>query len=104
MISALKFDPFSSVPLSLFPPCILNFFFQIWTQTDRQAILTLFTEIFMNGSCVHDLTVCLGPLILDVVSQLKHSILNGNLKGNFKMKQFAVALSDGLSVSRELRQ
>ncbi|KAK3792593.1 hypothetical protein RRG08_009951 [Elysia crispata] len=76
---------------------------QIWTQTDRQAILTLFTEIFMNGSCVHDLTVCLGPLILDVVSQLKHSILNGNLKGNFKMKQFAVALSDGFSVSRELR-
>ncbi|RUS90705.1 hypothetical protein EGW08_001509 [Elysia chlorotica] len=76
---------------------------QIWTQSDRQSILTIFTEIFLDGSYAHELTVCLGPLILDVVSQLKHIILNDARNGSFKMKKFAIVLSDGFSVSPELR-
>ena len=58
----------------------------------------------MDVSYTHDLTVCLGPLILDVVSQLKHSILRDNHNVNFKMRKFAVALSQGFSVSPELRR
>lgn len=78
--------------------------FQIWSELDRQSILTTLSELFISPKCVMDICSYFRPLVLDIAERTKNSILRQGHSNSRLCHKFAVALGLALRICPELKR
>ncbi|KAL3884189.1 hypothetical protein ACJMK2_030409, partial [Sinanodonta woodiana] len=79
-------------------------FFQIWNATDRQTLLDRLAEVFVYG-CAKKVAVCFQPLLVEIITRAKNSVISQSERDNFNRHQnLVIALSQCLELGPEIKR